>query len=64
MTPRPRPASQTCSIAEAAEMLGIGTSTAYELIDRRQFPVRVLQVGARKKVSRRELDRFLSIEAP
>ena len=40
------------SVPEAARLLGIAERTAYDLIDRDEFPVRVEQVGGRKKVSR------------
>ncbi len=55
----PEPA--TYSIREAAELLGIGESTAYEAIRRGEFPVPVLKIGARRKVSRKRLHEFLDL---
>ena len=37
-------------VATAADILGIGRTTAYELIRRDEFPVRVLRVGSRIRV--------------
>lgn len=49
----------TMSVAHAARRLGIGEATAYDLIRRGDFPVRVIQLGGRKKVSVAELEAFL-----
>lgn len=53
---------QTCTLTEAADRLGIGRSTAYELAARDEFPIPVLTIGRSKRVSRRQLERF--IEGP
>lgn len=51
------------SIAEAAEVLGIHERTAYRLIDKGEFPVRVQRVGSKLKVSSLLLDQLLGVEA-
>lgn len=48
------------SIADAAHELGIGTSTAYDLLRDGKFPVRVVPIGSRSKVLRADLNRYLS----
>lgn len=48
------------SIADAAHELGIGTSTAYDLLRDGKFPTRVVTIGSRSKVLRADLDRYLS----
>lgn len=55
-------APQMLSIAEAAVELGIGESTAYDLIARGEFPLPVQQVGGRMKVSRVRLDQFTGLD--
>jgi excisionase family DNA binding protein len=49
-------------IPEAAAILGIGESTAYRLLKEGTFPVETVLVGRRRKVPRRALEEFLSIE--
>lgn len=49
----------TYTLVEAADRLGIGHSTAYELAARGDFPVRVLTIGRSKRVSRRQLEAFI-----
>jgi excisionase family DNA binding protein len=44
----------------AAEMLGIGRSTAYELTRRGEFPVPVLRVGHRLRVVTAHLRELLA----
>lgn len=44
---------------DAARILGMGRSTAYELAKRGEFPVRVLQLGTKKRVSRADLLNYL-----
>lgn len=56
------PEQQTVSLPYAGRVLGIGKSTAYELAARGEFPVRVLQLGRKKLVSRSELEAFLAGE--
>lgn len=53
----------TYSLIEAAQRLGIGEATAYDLKDRGEFPVRILKIGGRFKVLVAELERFLAGEA-
>lgn len=38
-------------VATAAQILGIGRTTAYDLIRRGEFPARTFKVGARIRVS-------------
>lgn len=49
----------TYSIAEASARLGIGTSTGYALAARDEFPVRIVTIGATKKVLKADLERYL-----
>lgn len=44
---------------DASRILGMGRSTAYQLAKHNQFPVRVLRVGSRYRVSRADLLRYL-----
>jgi Helix-turn-helix domain len=51
----------TVSLTEAAKVLGINRTTAWELWRRGEFPVRVLNVGPRQhKVTKEDLARFLA----
>lgn len=50
----------TYSIAEASARLGIGTSTGYALAARDEFPVRIVTIGATKKVLKADLEQFLA----
>lgn len=54
------PERRTLTVIEAAAWLGIGKTTAYELIRTGQFPVRVLHVGGRRLIVRAELERYLA----
>lgn len=54
MADKPNP---TISVAEAAEMLGVSTKTAYTLIHRQDFPV--LWIGRRARVNREGLLRWI-----
>lgn len=47
------------TLTEAAQILGIGRRTAYRLEQTGDFPVPVLTIGGRKKVSRRQLAAFI-----
>ncbi|WP_190274497.1 helix-turn-helix domain-containing protein [Kocuria sp. UCD-OTCP] len=47
---------------DAAHELGIGRSTAYELVRTNQFPIRVLRLGKKILVSRADLNRYLGID--
>lgn len=49
----------TLSLTEAATVLGIHRSTAWELYKRGEFPVPVLQIGHRLRVTKAQLRRFL-----
>jgi excisionase family DNA binding protein len=48
----------TCSVEEAADLLGVGRGTLYEAIRRDEFPG-VLRVGRRIRISTAALRRFL-----
>jgi len=50
----------TLSIAQACELLGIGTSTGYALAARHEFPVRIVTIGATRKILKADMDRFLA----
>lgn len=62
MTTQTRGRVATVSVPEAGQELGIGRNTAYELARTGEFPVRVLKIGSRYRVSRADLDRYLGIE--
>ena len=49
----------TMSLADAALVLGIHRSTASELYRRGEFPVPVLQIGHRCRVTKIHLERYL-----
>jgi hypothetical protein len=51
----------TLSLADAALVLGIHRSTASKLYRRGEFPVPVLQIGHRCRVTRIHLERFLLV---
>ena len=48
----------TVSIAEAAQIIGIGTSTAYRLVDSGEFPVPVQRFGGVRRVLKSDLRRW------
>ncbi len=50
------------SVAEAAELLGIGRSTAYELVARGDLPV--ARLGSRIVITRPTLTGLLGVEPP
>ncbi len=50
-------------LVTAARALGMGRTTAYELARRNEFPVRVLRVGNRYRVTRADLMRELGEES-
>ena len=52
-------ACATMSLADAAIVLGIHRSTASELYRRGEFPVPVLEIGHRRRVTKIHLERFL-----
>ena len=49
----------TVSLAEAAVVLGVQRSTAWDLYKRGVFPVPVLQIGHRLRVTKHHLRRYL-----
>lgn len=49
----------TVSLAEAARVLGVHRSTAWELHKRGEFPLPVLQVGSRLRVAKAHLEAFV-----
>ena len=49
----------TVSLAEAAVVLGVHRSTAWDLYKRGGFPVPVLQIGHRLRVTKHHLRRYL-----
>jgi excisionase family DNA binding protein len=49
----------TVSLAQAATVLGIHRSTAWELYRRGEFPIPVLKLGQRLRVSKLQLQRYL-----
>jgi excisionase family DNA binding protein len=49
----------TVSVEEAAQLLGIGRSLAYEAVRTGSFPVPVIRVGARYLIPRAALERLL-----
>ena len=51
----------TVSIPEAARLLGIGRTTAYELASRGEFPVPVLRVGRQFRVPLAGMARVLGL---
>ncbi|GEM_PF-2487725 len=50
----------TISLAQAAQILGIHRSTAWDLYKRDEFPVAVLKIGNRLRVTRSLLEAFLT----
>ncbi len=53
----------TCSVEDASRALGISRSHGYDLVNRGEFPVRVIRAGSRVLVSTAHLNRLLSAEA-
>lgn len=51
------------SVADAAERLDIHHDTAYAMIREDKFPVPVVMIGGRRKVSLRRLVEFINGEA-
>ena len=49
----------TVSLAEAARVLGVHRSTAWELYKRGDFPLPVMKVGSRLRVAKAHLEMFL-----
>lgn len=55
----PETGAATVTLERAAEILGIGRSTAFELVRRGEFPVRVVEIGRRRMVPLVHIERFL-----
>lgn len=53
---------RTLSVPEAGKILGISQSKAYQLAQRGEFPVRILQLGRMKRVSISQLEAYLNGE--
>ncbi|HEY6793505.1 MAG TPA: helix-turn-helix domain-containing protein [Kineosporiaceae bacterium] len=51
----------TCSIATAAKILGIGRTTAFELLRRGEFPVEVIGLGRVRRVRTADLLAYLRV---
>lgn len=58
----PPPERRTVSVEDAAQILGIGRTTAYKMVRRGEIPA--LRFGTRVVISREVLDRLLAGEAP
>ena len=56
------PTTPTVSLTEAAQLLGIGRSTAYAAAHNDEFPVQVIKVGGRYIVPTKPLLDLLGIE--
>lgn len=56
------PSTPTIPLPEAAELLGIGKSTAYAAVRKGNFPVRVIQIGSRYVVPTKPLLELLDLE--
>lgn len=49
----------TVSLPQAAQIIGINRTTAWELVQRDEFPVRTIKVGSRYRVTKWDLARYL-----
>lgn len=56
------PTTPTVSLTEAAQLLGIGRSTAYAAARNDEFPVQVIKVGGRYIVPTKPLLDLLGLE--
>ena len=52
----------TTDLETAATILGIGRTLAYELVKNNQFPVRIIRLGRRTRISVPELIAYLTGE--
>jgi excisionase family DNA binding protein len=59
VSPRTAEDRKTLTVTEAAKVLGIGRTKAYELAAQNALPVRVIRLGRRLLLSRQELEAFL-----
>lgn len=55
----PEQGSATVSLSDAARILGVGKSTAYELVKRGEFPIYVITIGNKIRVPLVHIERFL-----
>jgi predicted DNA-binding transcriptional regulator AlpA len=49
----------TVSLPQVAQVIGINRTTAWELVQRDEFPVRTIKVGSRYRVTKWDLARYL-----
>lgn len=61
-TQRVRDLGLTTDVETAGEILGIGRTTAYQLVKRGEFPVRVIVIGRARRVPVLELLRLLGAD--
>ncbi len=61
-TPTRRVPRAAYSLQEFADLLGIGTTKAYELAIRDELPVHAIRVGAVYRFPRARVDRLLGLE--
>jgi hypothetical protein len=54
----------TFPVQTASRVLGIGRNQTYALVKARKYPVRVLEINGRYKVSRYDLLRYLGVSQP
>jgi excisionase family DNA binding protein len=60
----PQPETQPLvSLTEAASVVGVGRTTAYDLAKTNRFPVEVLKVGGRYRVRTRDLRTWLGLQS-
>lgn len=52
----------TVTLREAAELIGIGSSTAYEAVRKDEFPTQVIKIGGRYVVPTKPLLDLLGLE--
>lgn len=55
---------ELCSLNQAAAILGISRSTAWELNRRGEFPVKVFRIGSSNKVSIVDLEHYVKTGVP
>ncbi len=58
------PPKPLVSVEEAADLLGETRSTLYRAIKQGSFPIPVRRIGARIRIPRRSIERFLEGELP
>jgi excisionase family DNA binding protein len=63
-SPAPKTEPLTISLGEAADLLGIHRSTAWNLQSRGDFPVPVLRIGSSLRVKRSNLMKFIETGVP